>query len=90
MVLHGENPTMPYGERVWFVKRGADGAVVWAMIRPFDDGSAALRTATNMQTCAPPNGPADALARMDDEGFVELSKARELGTVGPDASPPAW
>ncbi|MGZ3420714.1 MAG: hypothetical protein ACXVEF_08925 [Polyangiales bacterium] len=90
MVLHAENPTMLVGERAWFVKRGPDGAVVWAMIRPFDDGSAALRTATDMRTCAPPDGPRDALAIVDVEGFVELSKARELGVVPPDAAPPAW
>jgi hypothetical protein len=81
---------MPYGERAWFVKRGADGAPVWAMIRPFDDGSAALRTALDMKTFEPPNGPAGALARVEAEGFVELSKARELGVVQPGVEPPNW
>lgn len=81
---------MPYGERAWFVKSGPDGAPIWAMIRPFDDGSAALRTANDMQTYAPPNGPADALARIESEGFVEITKARALGLVPADREPPSW
>jgi hypothetical protein len=81
---------MPYGERAWFVKQGEGGATVWAMIRPFDDGSAALRMANDMQTYAPPNGPGDALARVERDGFVELSRACALGIVAPDAEPPKW
>jgi hypothetical protein len=90
MVLHAENPTMPYGERAWFVKSGDAGAPVWAMIRPFDDGSAALRTASDMKTYAPPNGPGDALAHIEKEGFVELSRARALGIVATNVEPPKW
>lgn len=80
---------MPAGERSWFV-RHESGAVAWAMVRPFDDGSAVLRTATEYQTYAPPNGPKDAVDVLTQVGFVPLERAVLRGLVAADAQPPAW
>lgn len=80
---------MPAGDRAWFVRKSKDGAIEWGLIKPFADGSALLRTASEFKTCAPPNGPREALAVLDAGGFVALEAARERGLLGDD-EPPKW
>lgn len=79
---------MPAGDRVWLVKRSPTG-VEWALIKPFADGSAILRTTTDFKTCAPPNGPREALAIVDAAGYLILEQAKKRGIVGDD-EPPQW
>jgi hypothetical protein len=83
-----DHPTMPAGDRVWLVRR-KEGVLEWALIKPFADGSALLRTATDFKTCAPPNGPREALAIVDAGGFLILEQAKKRGIVGDD-EPPKW
>lgn len=80
---------MPAGERVWLV-RLRDGSLEWALIKPFADGSAILRTSTDFKTCAPPNGPREALSLVDAEGYLVVEQARKRGLVGGDDEPPSW
>ena len=82
-------PTMPAGDRAWFVRRTPAGTIEWGLIKPFADGSALLRTNTEFKTCAPPNGPRQALAILDAAGFVSLEAAETKGIVV-DQEPPKW
>ena len=81
-------PTMPAGDRTWFIRK-KDSVIEWGLIKPFADGSALLRTAKEFKTCAPPNGPREALAVLDAAGYIAHDSAREKGIIGDD-EPPKW
>lgn len=80
---------MPAGDRTWFIRKTAAGVLEWGLIKPFADGSALVRTATEFKTCAPPNGPREALSVLDSAGYVAHEAARARGLIG-DEPPPKW
>jgi hypothetical protein len=81
--------TLTAGERAWFVKREG-GVLQWALVRPWEDGSAAVRMETNFYTFAPPAGPLEAVRSVESEGYVHLELARTLLHLAPDLQPPNW
>ena len=89
MVARLDQPTLRAGERAWFVRRDAAGALEWVLIKPFDDGSALVRTAAGVETYPPPNGPKVIVDRLTAEGFFELEGAQGRATAG-GAEPPLW
>lgn len=84
-----DQPTLRAGERAWFVRRDSEGALEWILLKPFDDGSALLRTAGSADTYPPPNGPRTAIERLLRDGFVsfEGNAGRALAA---GAEPPPW
>jgi hypothetical protein len=82
-------PTLPTGQRSWFVRRDASGALEWILLRPFDDGSALLRTIARAETCSPPNGPREAVDRLIEQGFHSL-ESDEGAAIAAGAKPPNW
>jgi hypothetical protein len=88
-VRRSDLPTMPAGDRAWFVRKTKAGTIEWGLIKPFADGSALLRTNTDFKTCAPPNGPREALAHLDKEGYVSMEIGKSKGLIGDD-EPPKW
>lgn len=71
------------------MRRDEGGALEWQLLKPFDDGSALLRTARSADTFPPPNGPRAAIERLLGAGFVSLeSDAGRALAAG--AEPPPW
>ena len=81
--------TLTAGQRAWFVRHD-DHGVSWALVRPWDDGSAAIRTEKSFRTFPPPNGPREAVVTVEAEGYVHLVAARMLLGIAHDMVPPNW
>ena len=80
--------TLTGGQLIWFVARGE--TLRWALLHPYADGSASIRSDEGFRTFAPPHGGRDALEALEEGGFVELDEARALGGLPADVRPPAW
>jgi hypothetical protein len=86
---HFQVSTLVPGERAWFLR--LDGPRLrWALLRAFEDGSAAVRRDDDFKTYEAPNGPTQAVHALENELFVPLDVARVMWQLGDDVRPPAW
>jgi len=84
-----DQPTLRAGERAWFVRSDAAGLLEWILLKPFDDGSALMRSVHSAETFPPPNGPRTAIERVLTRGFVAL-ESDEGRALAAGTAPPSW